>query len=122
MRLAPVYSLTPLKDILRHYNELSVRGFNSEVVNKSLENLLLAVRGRGNQPRVQSDYSLPELDQSWRMQKIIEDIEFGLRPDQFFSANDLAETARTLGDLGYKNTDLLPKFFEKVIKRIPNSN
>jgi hypothetical protein len=48
MRLASVYSLQPLKDILRHYNELSARGFNSEVVANSLQLLLQAVRGRGN--------------------------------------------------------------------------
>lgn len=29
---ASLYSMTPLKDILRSYNEMTTRGFNSELV------------------------------------------------------------------------------------------
>lgn len=48
------------------------------------------------------------------MQKLIDDIKFGLRPDQFFSPVHLAETSEKLGEIGYKNTDLLPAFFDKI--------
>lgn len=87
---APLYSLTPLKDILRTYNELTTRGFNSELVAETLKNVHNALRARGFRPRVMNDYSHSELEQSWRMQKLIDDVIFGLRPDQFYSPTHLA--------------------------------
>lgn len=51
MQNAHVYSATPLKDILRHYNDLSSRGFNGELVTGTLELLKQAIRGRGNKGR-----------------------------------------------------------------------
>jgi hypothetical protein len=41
-------------------------------------------------------------------------MKFGLRPDQFFSAHHLAQTSLKLGDIGYKNTELIPMVFEKL--------
>lgn len=59
---AALYSFTPLKDILRTYNELTVRGFNSELTTKTLKNLSAALRARGYRPRVMNDYSISEMD------------------------------------------------------------
>ena len=62
-----------------------MRGFDSEVMAKSLEHLLLAVRGRGNKPKVMNDYELSEMDQSWRMHKVADDLKFALKPESYFS-------------------------------------
>ena len=76
-----MYSLTPLKDILRYYNDLTNRGFNSEATVETLSNIGTAMRARGYKGRVHGDYSAVELDQSWRMQKLVDDLKFGLRAD-----------------------------------------
>jgi hypothetical protein len=70
--------LTPLKDILRNYNELTVRGLDTDVMTSSLDNVLKAVRARGFKGRPMNDYSIDELDHSWRMQKLVDDLIFGL--------------------------------------------
>ena len=67
MERAYVNSLKPVKDILFHYNKAAVRGFDSSLVTKTLEQLKLTLRARGNKPRVYDDYTTSELDQSWRM-------------------------------------------------------
>ena len=56
------------------------------------------------------------MDQSWRMDKLTEDIRFGLdpNPNVFFSPYNLAKVSRELGELGYKNTDLMPLWFDKL--------
>ena len=113
-RNAALYSHTPLKDILRTYNELTVRGFDSELTARTLQNVSGALRARGYRPRVMNDYSLEEMRQSWRMQKVVDDIQFGLRSDQYFSPVYLAETCNALAEINYKNTDLYPQFFEKI--------
>ena len=113
-RNAIVYALTPLKEILKAYNELTQRGFNSEATVETLKNISAVLRARGYKGRVQGDYSTTELDHSWRMQKLIDDMKFGLRPDQFYSAHHLAQTSLNLGDIGYKNTELIPMMFEKL--------
>ena len=59
---ATTYSLTPLKAILRTYNELTIRGFNPEATVETLSNVAKAIRARGFNARVQGDYSLAELD------------------------------------------------------------
>ena len=48
------------------------------------------------------------------MQKLIDDIKFGLRKDQYFNPTHLAEASQQLGQIGYKNTELIPHFFEKL--------
>lgn len=114
---AIVYSLTPLKDIMIAYNELSNTprgGFNSEAVVATLQNLGKAIRARGYKGRPQGDYSITELDHSWRMSRLVEDIQFGLREDQFFSPHLLAQVSLNLGELSYKNTDLIPQIFKKL--------
>lgn len=113
-RNAIIYSITPLKDILKAYNELTQRGFNSEATVETLKNIGGVMRARGYKGRVQGDYSTNELQQSWRMQKLIDDLKFGLRPDQFFSAHHLAQTSLSLADIGYKSTEVIPLIFEKI--------
>lgn len=81
MTQAHVNSQTPLKDILRYYNDLTVRGFNGEVVVNALEILNQALIARGHRARVMGDYSINELDNSWRMQKLIDDIKNRLKED-----------------------------------------
>jgi hypothetical protein len=42
------------------------------------------------------------------MDKIAEDIKFGLTNETvFFSPNNMARSSRQLGELGYKNTELI---------------
>ena len=60
--MAPLYSQTPLKDILRVYNEMTKRGFNSELVATTLKNVEQALRARGFRPRVMQDYTHEELE------------------------------------------------------------
>ena len=56
------------------------------------------------------------MDQSWRMAKVSEDIKFGLDPNPtiFFSPYNMASVARNLGELGYKNTEVMPLWFDKI--------
>jgi hypothetical protein len=45
--------------------------------------------------RVYNDYTLPEMDISWRMDKVAEDIKFGLTHDSsFFSPKNMARSSR----------------------------
>ncbi|CDW84758.1 UNKNOWN [Stylonychia lemnae] len=111
---APLYSLSPLKDILRSYNKLTARGFNSELLTQTLRSLDQAQRARGFRGRYMNDYSQDEFEQSWRMAKVFEDIQFGLRKDQYFSPTHMAQTASLLGEMECKNNKLMPLFFEKI--------
>lgn len=67
-------------------------------------------------PLTFSDYNMSEMDQSWRMDKVTEDLKFGLdpNPNVFFSPYNLAKVARELGTLGYKNTEMFPRWFDKI--------
>lgn len=47
MQQAHVFSQEPLKDILRFYNELSIRGFESSSIIGALENVSKSFHGRG---------------------------------------------------------------------------
>jgi hypothetical protein len=48
------------------------------------------------------------------MNRLIEDIQYGLREDQFFSPHLLAQVSLNLGELSYKNTELIPQIFKKL--------
>lgn len=61
-RNATLYSLTPLKEILKSYNELTSRGFSSELVTETLKSIERALRARGYRARVMGDYSITELE------------------------------------------------------------
>lgn len=114
MATAPLMTETPVKLILTEYNNLSSQGFDGRIISQTLEHLVQNVHGRGQKPRVFTDYSLPELDTSWRMSKVAEDLKYALTSDQFFSSHLMAKSARLLGELGYKNTEILPLWFQKI--------
>jgi hypothetical protein len=78
---AILYSLNPLKDILKSYNDLTSRGFNAEATVHTLHSISNVLRARGFKGRHRGDYSPAELDQSWRMQKLVDDLKFALRRD-----------------------------------------
>jgi len=50
------------------------------------------------------------------MAKVTEDIKFGLDPNPniFFSPYNMASVARNLGEIGYKNTEIMPMWFDKI--------
>lgn len=48
------------------------------------------------------------------MQKLVDDLKFGLREDQFFSSHHLGQVNAGLGEIGYKNTELIPIVFDKL--------
>jgi hypothetical protein len=62
MNSAYVTSIKPLKDILFTYNKASVRGFDSKLVANTLNELNLAIKARGNTPRIYDDYSISEFE------------------------------------------------------------
>lgn len=97
--------------MLRHYNNASVRGFDGELVSQTLKYLDQAFKARGNKPRVYNDYEPAELDVSWRMAKVAEDIRWALKPDQTILPYHMAEILTGLGSVGYKNTKLIPEAF-----------
>jgi hypothetical protein len=70
MKSAVLISQTPVKQVLSEYNKLTGRGFNCEVLANSLDHLHATVHARGNNPKVYADYSVSEMDQSWRMEKV----------------------------------------------------
>ncbi len=75
----------------------------------------MTLYARGNKPTVFADYSIAEMSQSWRMEKIASDIKFALASDNaFFSATNMGRISRKLGEVGYKNTELIPLWFEKI--------
>ena len=116
MELAPVQSMKPLKTILGEYAKVSTAGFSCEVLAESLKRLNMATAALGNHPVKTNDYTLSEMDQSWRLDKVTEDIKFGLNPNPnvFFSPYNLAKAARNLGELGYKNNEVMPMWFDKI--------
>jgi hypothetical protein len=44
----------------------------------ALQTVNKALRARGQEARTMGDYTISDLDQSWRMQKLIDDIKIGL--------------------------------------------
>ena len=50
------------------------------------------------------------------MDKGANDLKYGLdpNPNAFFSPHNLARVSRELGTLGYKNTELMPLWFQKL--------
>ena len=108
-------STQPVKSLLSEYNKLSERGFSGDVLATSLERLDQLILARGNQPRVYADLSVPEMDQSWRMNKVAEDIKFGLsNPHANFTPAAMARVSRSLGSLKYKNSELVPLWLNKI--------
>lgn len=115
MQFSPLISQTPIKSVLSEYNKLTVRGFDCDVLANSLKYLSQTIQAKGNCPKVYADYSLPEMDISWRFDKVSSDVKFALQNDtQFFSATNMALSSRHLGDIGYKNTEMISIWFDKL--------
>ena len=118
MQMSPFMSATPLKTILAEYNKLTSRGFDCSVLANSLSALKKAVAGRGNRPKgCYLDYpNLSQMDQSWRMEKVASDLMFAFEKPQHanFGTANMAKVSRTLGELGYKNTDLITAWFDRL--------
>jgi hypothetical protein len=70
-----------LKDILFYYNKASKKGFDPALVSNTLEHIQMALKARGNKPRVYDDYSIREFDISWRMHVLADHIKIGLDDD-----------------------------------------
>lgn len=45
---------------------------------------------------------------------MVEDLNFGLRADQFFSPHHMGETANLLAEVNYKDSNLINQYFEKI--------
>lgn len=73
----PFYSKTPLKDILRTYNRNSARNLEPKVLALTAESLRDAFLARGKSAEF-TDYGPKELDASWHMQKMADDLIFML--------------------------------------------
>ena len=115
MRTAILNSQTPVRLILSEYNKLTSRGFNCEVLANSLEHLQTTLHARGNSPKVYADYSSSEMDLSWRMEKVAMDLKFGLTSENaYFSSNNMGRISRNLGEIGYKNTELISLWVEII--------
>ena len=64
---------------------------------------------------VYTDYTLDEMTQSWRMEKLASYIKFGLTNEfAFFSPKNMGRTARALAEFGYKNTDVISTWLETL--------
>jgi len=116
MEMSAVNSTTPIKSFFEEYSKCTTKGFDCGVLAQSLKRLNTTIHAIGNKPLTYDDYTISEMDTSWRMQKLTDDLTFGLDPNptRFFSPYNLAATSRELGELGYKNTELIPKWFDKL--------
>lgn len=107
MQATFVVSQSPLKDLLFWYQKAAVRGFDHKLITMTLEQIRNTLRGRGNMPRVWEDYTLREFDASWRMQDLAGHIKAGLDDDQYFNHYFLGTASRLLGEIGYKDNELI---------------
>lgn len=50
------------------------------------------------------------------MDKVASDINFALSPENniFFSTNNMARTSRSLGEIGYKNTEIIENWLKRT--------
>ena len=121
MKTSLLMSMAPLKTCLSEYSKMTARGFDCYLLANSLRMVNQAVTARGNKPKLYTDYAIHELDTSWRMEKVLADVKFGLGGSTghdphsvFFSSYNMADVSRQLGELGYKNTELIPLWFAKI--------
>ena len=114
MQSAFVNSQKPLKDLLFYYNKASVRGFDSSLVSKTLHQINLTLKARGNLPRAYDDYTTREFDQSWRMQTLASHIKQALSDEMYFNHYFLGSASRQLGEISFKDTEIIQKSFSKL--------
>ena len=66
-----------------------------------------------------TDYTVAEMDQSWRMYKLAEDLKFGLSNSQaWFSPQDMARSSLALAKIGYKNTEVQSMWLAHLQNRL----
>lgn len=114
MQNAFVTSQQPLKDVLHFYNKAAVKGFDSALVSKTLEQIKLTLLARGNRPRTYDDYTTREFDLSWRMHLLADHIKLGLGNEIYFNHFHMANSSKHLGEIGFKDTELIQKYFDKL--------
>lgn len=119
LRRAHFLFQTPVKQCLIDYTKMSVHGFNDEMLATFLENFNGVLQAQGNKPMVYNDYSVSEMDQSWRMEKLAEDIKWGLTHDfAFFSPANQARASKALGEIGYKNTEIIDSWLKNLHQKL----
>ena len=91
-------------------------GFDCKTMHESLRRLNIALQGRGNMPKIYDDLSVYQMDSNWRFEKVAEDLKFVLHdnPNAYVSPYNMARIAREVGELGYKNIEILPHWFDKL--------
>lgn len=114
MQCAFVNSEKPLKDILFHFNKGIQKGFDLELFYEGFKSLRQAVRGRGLQERAFEDYTNRELDVSWRMQTMSDQFKTALDERMVINPHVLGKTLNEIGELGFKDIDIIQKSFEKL--------
>mmetsp|Transcript_31265 Transcript_31265/g.47848 ORF Transcript_31265/g.47848 Transcript_31265/m.47848 type:complete len:320 (+) Transcript_31265:247-1206(+) len=114
MQSAFMTSSSPLKEILYHYNQASEKGFNASLLATTLDQIKMALRGKGTFGRAYDDYTLRELDISWRMQVLGGHIKTALSDKLYFNHYFLGQASRQLGDIGYKDVEIIQKGIEKL--------
>lgn len=119
MRRAHLLFQTPLKQCLADYAKLTVHGFNDELLATFLENLNGVIQAQGNKAMAYNDYTVTEMDQSWRMDKVAEDLKWGLSHEfSFFSPYNQARASKALGEIGYKNTEVIDLWLKDIHKKL----
>ena len=114
MQSAFMNSQTPLKDVLMHYNKAANKGFDSSLVASTLEQINTTLKARGNKPRVFDDYTTREFDISWRMQQLVDHVKVAMGNEVFFNHTLMGKASRQIGEIGYKDTELIQKSFNKL--------
>lgn len=94
MRSSFVNSQKPLKDLLFYYNKAAIKGFDSSLVCKTLEQINLAIKAGGNKRRPYEDYALKDLDQSWRMQMLANHLKTALSDEMYFNHHFMGRASR----------------------------
>ncbi len=90
MDCAPLYTVTPIKEILRLYSHHASRGFQEQTIADTCTRLANAIQSRPRNSKQFQDYNLQTMYQSWRMEQLKEHIEHGLQAKEYFSPLRLA--------------------------------
>lgn len=116
MEMAQLQSSTPIRHILNLYENITRKGFDDYTLAESLKRLNQTLQARGNMPRTYSDLSTSEMEINWRFDKVAEDLKYALtdKPTRPFTPYNLARVARELGIMGYKNTEIIPIWLDRV--------
>jgi hypothetical protein len=87
-----------------------------------LNRLINNKRAKGFKHLAFDDYNTHELLESSSFVDLIEEVEYDLRPGNFFPPHQIASTLSSLAQLRYKNTHLVPKVREKMLAILQNKD